>query len=71
MAKIQIPESDWPMHDWEPSDIVVDGIVMALKGCGDDDDPVTVITEDGKPLRILGVRVIEGGVEIVVREPGA
>ena len=57
MARIEVPDSDWPMHDWDPEDIVVDGIVMALKGCGDDDAPVAVLTDEGRELRILGVRV--------------
>jgi hypothetical protein len=68
MAKIQVPESDWPMDDWSPEDIVVDGIVMAVKGCGDDEDQVAVITDEGRELRILGVRAHAGRVEIVVAE---
>jgi hypothetical protein len=68
MAKIQVPESDWPMYDWEAGDIVVDAIVMAVKGCGDDDDQVAVLTEEGRELGIVGVRAHGGRVEIVVSE---
>lgn len=55
MAGIVVPESDWPMGDWSPTEIVVDAIVMAVRGCGDDDTRVAVITEEGRELRILGV----------------
>ncbi len=71
MAKFRIPEPDgWDMSDYQPEEIVVDAIVMAVKGCGDDDEQVVVITEDGRELRILGVRASDGRpvVEIVVRE---
>jgi hypothetical protein len=70
MAKIQVPESDWPMYDWEPEDIVVDGIVMAVQGLSSDDDNtrVAVLTDDGRELRILGVRRGGGRVEIIVSE---
>lgn len=63
-AKITVPDSDWPMYDWEPADICTDAIVMALKGLDTDlelESPVTVITEDGAPLRILGIRRDESG----------
>ena len=70
MARIQVPESDWPMNDWEPEDIVVDGIVMAIQGLSSDDDntQVAVLTDEGQELRILGVRAHGGRVEIVVSE---
>jgi hypothetical protein len=66
MAKIEISGADWDMSDWEAADIVVDGIVMALEGCGGDDDPVTVISESGEVLRVLGIRRTGSGAEIVV-----
>ena len=70
MASIQVPESDWPMYDWEAEDIVVDGIVMAVQGLSGDDDTtqVAVLTDKGRELRILGVRAHRGRVEIVVSE---
>jgi hypothetical protein len=70
MAKIQVPKSDWPMYDWEPEDIVVDGIVMAVQGLSSDDDntQVAVITDEGRELRIHGIRAHGGRVEIVVSE---
>jgi hypothetical protein len=75
MAKIQVPESDWPMHDWLPADIVVDAIVMAVQGCSDDDDNtrVAVIIEEGRELRILGVRKARDcrRVEVIVSEEEA
>jgi hypothetical protein len=57
---------DWDMSDWGPEDLVVDGLVMALEGCGVDEDQVAVVTADGKELRVLGVRRHGGRVEIVV-----
>jgi phage replication-related protein YjqB (UPF0714/DUF867 family) len=70
MARVQVPESDWPMYGWESEDIVVDGIVMAVKGLSSDDDStqVAVLTDEGRELRILGVRAHGGRVEIVVSE---
>ena len=70
MASVQVPESDWPMYDWKPEDIVVDGIVMAVQGLSSDDDStqVAVLTDEGRGLRILGVRAHGGRVEIVVSE---
>lgn len=72
MAKIQVPDSDWPMYDWQPTDVVVDAIVMALQGCSGDDDNtrVAVITEEGRELRILGVRAATDcrRVEVIVSE---
>lgn len=70
MASVQVPESDWPMYDWKPEDIVVDGIVMAVQGLSSDDDStqVAVLTDEGRELRILGVRAHGGRVEIVVSE---
>jgi phage replication-related protein YjqB (UPF0714/DUF867 family) len=72
-AKIQVPESDWPMHDWAPQDIVVDGIVMAVQGLSRDDDntQVAVLTDEGRELRIVGVRAHGGRVEIIVSEAPA
>jgi hypothetical protein len=54
MAQVVVPESDWLMYDWQPSGIVVDGIAMAVTGCGGCDQ-VAVITEDGRELPIRGV----------------
>lgn len=72
MPKEVVPASDWPMYDWQPQEIVVDGIVMALQGCSTDDDNtrVAVITEDGRELAIHGVRVAAGcrRVEIIVSD---
>jgi len=70
MARIVVPESDWPMGDWQPTEIVVDAIVMAVRGCGDDETRVAVITEQGRELRILGVRAAVGcrRVELVLSE---
>jgi len=70
MAKIEVPESDWPMGDWQPTEIVVNAIVMAVEGCGDSDTRVAVLTEEGRELRILGVRAAVGcrRVEVVVSE---
>lgn len=66
MAKEIVPASDWPMYDWMPHEIVVDGLVMALEGCSSDDDStrVAVITESGRELRICGVRKAAGGIRV-------
>ena len=56
MAKIEISDRDWNMADWPAQEIVVEGVVMALEGCGRDESPVQVLSSDGTPLRILGVR---------------
>jgi hypothetical protein len=67
--EIPIPQSDgWDFSDFDPSDHVVGGLVMALEGCGDEDTPVAVVRQDNrKPLRIFGVRVaVSGQVQIVV-----
>lgn len=71
MAKIQISERDWDMSDWPAGEIVVDGIVMALEGCGGGGDQVAVIDADGRELRVLGVRRHGSRVELVVEAPGA
>jgi hypothetical protein len=68
--KIQIAEPDWDMADWPPGEIVVEGIVMALEGCGDNEDQAAVIDDEGRELRILGVRRNGARVEIVVEVPG-
>jgi hypothetical protein len=72
MARIVVTEPGWPMHDWQPTDIVVDAIVMAVQGCSGDDDNtrVAVITEEGRELRILGVRAAADcrRAEIIVSE---
>lgn len=64
--KIQITERDWPMHDWPREEIVVEGIVMALEGCGDNDDQAVVTDAYGRQLRIIGVRRNGNRVELVV-----
>jgi hypothetical protein len=66
MAEIRISDSDWDMSDWSAEDISVAGIVMAVEGCGRDDDQVAVIDAEGRELRLLGVRAFAGRVEIVV-----
>lgn len=66
MAKIRISERDWDMSNWPANEIVVAGIVMAVEGCGRNDDQVVVIDADGRELCILGVRPFGGRVEIVV-----
>jgi hypothetical protein len=58
------------MSNWAPKDIVVDGLVMALEGCGDDEDQVAIITDGGQPLRLMGVRRAGPRAETVVKEPG-
>ena len=63
------PVRDWPMDDWPNEEITVSGYVAALKGCGDNDDPVTIVTGTGHPVRILGVRAHQGAVQIVVAGP--
>lgn len=70
MAKIKLARRDWDMSDWPASEIVVEGIVMALEGCGDNEDQARVITADGQNLRVLGVRRHGSRVEIVVEGPG-
>lgn len=66
MAKIQISEPDWDMSGWPAGEVVVEGIVMALEGCGRDESPVAVIGADGREFRILGVRRHGKRAEIVV-----
>lgn len=64
MAGMEISERDWDMSGWPPEEIVVEGIVMALEGCGRDESPVSVLLADGSPggtpLRVLGVRRVGG-----------
>lgn len=57
---------DWDMSDWGPEDLGVEGIVMALEGCGANEDQAAVVTSDGRELRVLGVRRHGARVEIVV-----
>lgn len=59
-------ELDWDMTDWPDAEVNVGGIVMAVEGCGGDDDQVTIVTPDGRTLRALGIRRGNGRVEIVV-----
>ncbi len=66
MAKIKFAKPDWDMSDWPASEIVVEGIVMALEGLGGNEDQARVITANGQSLRILGVRRHGSRVEIVV-----
>jgi hypothetical protein len=71
MAKIKISGRDWDMSDWDPAEIVVEGLGMAVEGCGSNDDQLAVIGSDGRELRLLGVRRHGNRVEIVIGEPGA
>jgi hypothetical protein len=70
MEKIQITRPDWDTSDWGPADITVEGVVMALEGCGDNEIPVAVIDDSGCELRIIGVRRQGSRVEIVVAAEG-
>jgi hypothetical protein len=54
------------MSDWSADDLSVAGIVMAVEGCGGNDDQVAVLDAEGRELRLLGVRAFGGRVEIVV-----
>jgi hypothetical protein len=65
--QIPLPHPAWDMSDAEPEDMVVAYLVMALEGSGSDDDGVAVITTEGTLLPILGVRVEDGQVQIVVQ----
>jgi hypothetical protein len=64
---IPIPEPGWDMSDCPPEDMVIAYLVMAVEGSGDDEDGVAVITTEGTLLPILGVRVEDGQVQIVVQ----
>lgn len=59
---------DWDMSTWEDEDgkITVAGLVMAVEGCGDNDDPVAVVTPDGRRLAVAGVARTRGAVYLVV-----
>lgn len=66
MEKIQITERDWDMSDWPPEEITVEGIVMPLEGCGDNEDRAAVVDAFGRELHIVGVRRNGFRVELVV-----
>jgi hypothetical protein len=70
MEKIQITQPDWDLSDWGPADITVEGVVMAIEGCGDNETPMAVVDADGRELRIIGVRRQDSRVEIVVSAEG-
>lgn len=57
---------DWDMRDWGPADLVVEGLVMALEGCGRNETPVAVVSSTGRRFCVLGVRRAGRRVEIVV-----
>ncbi|GGS98788.1 hypothetical protein GCM10010156_66130 [Planobispora rosea] len=68
----------WDMRDWTDDDVVVDAVVMALKGCGDDETPVVLRTETGQKLTLVGidagadgrVHLIVGPAATVASQPG-
>jgi hypothetical protein len=66
MAKVAISERHWDMSGWDPAEIVVEGLVMAVEGCGANEDRLAVIDDDGRELRIIGVRRHGSRVEIVI-----
>jgi hypothetical protein len=71
MDKITVSEPDgWDLSVWKPEDIVVEDFTLAIRSCGDDLEQVVVITDEGRELRVLGIRPSPGRpvVEIVVRE---
>jgi hypothetical protein len=68
---IKFTARDWDMSDWPPSGITVEGIVMAVEGCGDNNGPLAVIDDEGNDLRIRGVRRNGHRVEIAVERPPA
>ncbi|GAA4932005.1 hypothetical protein HD597_012853 [Nonomuraea thailandensis] len=71
MEKIRITQPDWDLADWGPADLTVEGVVMALEGCGDNESPMAVVDAYGRELRIVGVRRQGSRVEIVVSAEGA
>jgi hypothetical protein len=66
MEKIQITGHDWDMSDWPPEEMTVEGIVMPLEGCGDNEDRAVVVDAYGRELHIVGVRRNGSRVELVV-----
>jgi hypothetical protein len=66
MEKIRITGRDWDMSDWPTEELTVEGIVMPLEGCGNNDDKAAVIDAYGRELHIIGVRRHGSRVELVV-----
>jgi hypothetical protein len=62
------PESlDWDMSDATDADLVVNYLVMAVEGCGNDEDRLEVVDETGRRAELLGVRRSGRKVQVVVR----
>jgi len=65
-SKIQITGNGWDMSDWPPEEITVEGLVVPLEGCGDNEDRAAVLDAYGRELQIIGVRRHGDRVELVV-----